>query len=253
MPEILASPAFQQDGLLIVTFDESASGTGSCCGESADAETINGSNTPNPSGDDGVGDGGGQVGAVLVSPYIQAGTVNQTSYNHYSMLGSIEDLFGLGRLGFAGVAGLPTFGSDVFDRTTPVPPPGSLLGAAGGGGGATTGPSGTSGSSGTTGVRCAPARIAAGARGKLRAGTLIARAVLVRRGAHATLLLGLRHAALVRVRVRVGGRERRLRRFAGKACKDYTVPLPRGAARVSIAASIDRGAAHEQRTLRVAL
>jgi hypothetical protein len=42
------------------------------------------------------------VGAVLLSPFITPGTVvSKTSYNHYSSLASIEDLFGLPHLGEA--------------------------------------------------------------------------------------------------------------------------------------------------------
>jgi hypothetical protein len=49
------------------------------------------------------GPGGGKVGAVLISPFIAPGTVVPTkaAYNHYSALASIEDLFGLPRLGEA--------------------------------------------------------------------------------------------------------------------------------------------------------
>lgn len=93
---IQASPAYQQDGLIEVTFDESTfSDTTACCGE-----------TPGPAaalGGNGIaGPGGGQVGTVLLSPFITPGTtVTKTSFNHYSSLASIEDLFGLPRLGEA--------------------------------------------------------------------------------------------------------------------------------------------------------
>jgi hypothetical protein len=55
-----------------------------------------------PGGEAGLpGLGGGQTGAVLLSPFIKPGTVSISSYNHYSLLASIEDLFGLHRLGEA--------------------------------------------------------------------------------------------------------------------------------------------------------
>ena len=41
------------------------------------------------------------MGAVLLSPFIKPGTVVTKDYNHYSSLASIEDLFGLARLGEA--------------------------------------------------------------------------------------------------------------------------------------------------------
>jgi phosphatidylinositol-3-phosphatase len=110
VPKILASPAYQQDGLLIVTFDEAGlSDTSSCCGEGP------GPNSPLP----GIGGiGGGQIGAVLVSRFIRAGGWNDTPYNHYSMLCSIESLFGLPKLGYAGQAGLTCFGNDVYTNST---------------------------------------------------------------------------------------------------------------------------------------
>ena len=95
VPKIESSPAFGKDGLLVVTFDEAdspQSDASACCGEGP------GPNTPAP----GIfGMGGGQVGAVLVSPFIAPNSLNDTPYNHYGLLGSIEDLFGLTHLGYA--------------------------------------------------------------------------------------------------------------------------------------------------------
>ncbi|GAB3762320.1 phospholipase C [Nocardioides ginsengisegetis] len=107
IPRILASPAYQQDGLLVVTFDEadtgSPSGADACCGEGP------GPNSPMP----GIyGMGGGRTGAVLVSPFITPGSTNDTAYNHYGLLRTIEDTFGLAPLGYAQNA--TGFGSDVY-------------------------------------------------------------------------------------------------------------------------------------------
>ena len=107
VPKILASPAYQQDGLLVVTFDEadsdSPSGADACCGEGPAP------NSPMP----GIyGMGGGRTGAVLLSPFIAPGSWNNTEYNHYSLLRSIEDTFGLKPLGYASQA--RGFGYDVF-------------------------------------------------------------------------------------------------------------------------------------------
>ncbi len=114
VPEILRSPAYRRHGLLIVTFDEaestgSAADSSSCCGERS------GPNTPSPGGLH-PGPGGGRVGAVMLSPCIRGGTTTGHEYNHYSMLRSIEDNFGLPRLGFAAQPGLRTFGGDIFTR-----------------------------------------------------------------------------------------------------------------------------------------
>jgi hypothetical protein len=96
IPIIEASPAYQQDGLILVTSDEgSLSDTAVCCGETQGPGA-------NPGGNGLSGPGGGKVGAVVISPFITAGQViTKYSYNHYSALASIEDLFGLPRLGEA--------------------------------------------------------------------------------------------------------------------------------------------------------
>jgi hypothetical protein len=113
IPKILASPAYRHDGMLVVTFDEAEFGStsadsSSCCGEGP------GPNSPLP----GItGMGGGRVGAVIVSRWTKPGRVNATAYNHYGLLRSIEDLFGLGHLGYAGAPGTSSFGRDVFDNS----------------------------------------------------------------------------------------------------------------------------------------
>jgi hypothetical protein len=114
VPKITGSPAFADRGLLIVTFDEGRGDSTACCGEPT------GPNTTSPGGGSG-NPGGGRVGAVLLSPYIKAGTVNDTPYNHYSLLRSTEDMFGLGHLGYAAQRGLKAFGTDVLNKPDPKP------------------------------------------------------------------------------------------------------------------------------------
>ena len=109
IPRITRSPAYLDGGLIIVNFDESESGAEDCCGEPM------GPNTPNNGGLT-QGNGGGRTGAVLISPYIKAGSVNDTPYNHYSLLRSTEDLFGLSHLGYAANTGLKPFEEDVFNN-----------------------------------------------------------------------------------------------------------------------------------------
>ena len=118
VPKIEASPAFQDNGLLVVTTDESEfsqSGEDStaCCNEQP------GPNSPLPGI---LGPGGGRIGSVVVGRCVGAGVQDATPYNHYSLLRSLEDLFGVttggsdgkGHLGFAGASDLSSFGPDVF-------------------------------------------------------------------------------------------------------------------------------------------
>jgi phosphatidylinositol-3-phosphatase len=108
VPRITSSPAFRQDGLLVITFDESdgaQSDASACCGEGP------GPNTPLP----GItGLGGGRIGALVISPFVAPNSWNDTPYNHYGLLRTIEDLNGLGHLGYAGSPSVRSFGLDVF-------------------------------------------------------------------------------------------------------------------------------------------
>jgi hypothetical protein len=114
VPQILNSPAYKQGGLLVVTFDESESGAEDCCDEPTGPNTPNnGGNTP--------GNGGGRTGTVLLSQFLRPGVANDTPYNHYGLLRSIEDLFGLQHLGYAGRDGLKAFGADVYNNPTGAP------------------------------------------------------------------------------------------------------------------------------------
>ncbi|MEA2375187.1 MAG: hypothetical protein QOD53_1650 [Thermoleophilaceae bacterium] len=113
IPKIVGSPAYGDGGLVIVTFDEAvtADDASSCCGE------VQGPNTPNNGGTT-QGSGGGRVGAVLLSNYVKPGTVSKVEYNHYSLLRSTEDYFGLSHLGYAAADGLKPFGYDIFTNPT---------------------------------------------------------------------------------------------------------------------------------------
>jgi len=128
VPQILASPAFQRDGLLVVTFDE-ADDSASCCNQQPGPAELTQPTALNPTPPL-PRLGGGLIGAVLVSPFISPGAenpdgahLNATDYNHSSLLRSVEDLFGLTHLGYAAQDGLQPFGTDVFDR---IPPPDAL-------------------------------------------------------------------------------------------------------------------------------
>ena len=109
VPTIMAAPAYRDGGLIVVTFDE-GSDAAACCGE-APGLTPDHLNVPLPGR---TGPGGGRIGAVLLSPLIKPGTVSTVPYNHYSLLRTIEDIFGLPHLGDAAMPQVRSFGPDVF-------------------------------------------------------------------------------------------------------------------------------------------
>ena len=112
VPQIMDSPAFKHDGVLIIAFDEASGPPGmdssACCGE----QKLPGG--PEPGGD---GPGGGRTGAVILSPFVNPNTISDVPYNHYSTLRWIEDQFEMPHLGYAAAKGLITFGEDVFARS----------------------------------------------------------------------------------------------------------------------------------------
>jgi hypothetical protein len=64
--------------------------------------------------------GGGQVGALLLSPYVKPGTFDQEeSFNDFSLLRTIENLFGLPPLGYAATRGLSSLEASVFSAWSP--------------------------------------------------------------------------------------------------------------------------------------
>jgi hypothetical protein len=79
IPEVLQSSAFQDGGLLVVTYDEGDSDDG-CCGQRR---------------------GGGNIMTVVASPLGKRGFVSDAPHSHYSLLRTIEDGWGLEHLGHA--------------------------------------------------------------------------------------------------------------------------------------------------------
>ena len=107
MPRILDSATYKAGGtLVVVTADEADdSDASACCNERA------GPNSAKPGL---TGPGGGRIGALLLSPHVAGGAKVATPYNHYSLLRTIEDFFGLQHLGFAAAKGLEPIGKHVI-------------------------------------------------------------------------------------------------------------------------------------------
>ncbi len=55
------------------------------------------------------------MGLLLISRYVKPNSVDEVdTFNHFSLLKSIEDLFGLKPLGYARDSALPVFDSAIF-------------------------------------------------------------------------------------------------------------------------------------------
>ena len=154
IPEIESSAAYKAGGLIAITSDQApqsgpnadssgccvtaafpnlppgtsgtagttgAAGTTSTAGTTGAAGTTG---TAGTTGSAGVGAGGtiggGKVGLLLISKYVKPGSVNVTGeYSHFSLLASIENLFGLSHLGYAGSEGLLVFDKSVYNNPNP--------------------------------------------------------------------------------------------------------------------------------------
>ncbi len=112
VPLITSSPAFKKDGLLEVTFDEADTDGGNPANATACCNEIPGPASAQPGL---YGPGGGRTGAVLLSPFIKGGTTSSVPYNHFSTLATVEELFGLTKLGQARTVSA-TFGPDIFTQ-----------------------------------------------------------------------------------------------------------------------------------------
>ncbi len=97
VPEILASPAYEKDGLLIVTFAQlDPDDTAASAPASAEEP---------------------KVGALLLSPFAPPGGTDAAPYDPYSLLRSVEDLFGLQHLGLAAGAKVKSFAPPLLGET----------------------------------------------------------------------------------------------------------------------------------------
>jgi hypothetical protein len=82
VPRILASAAWREGGVLFITWDEAAQGTSGCCGAGGPG-----------------GGGGGRVLTLVIAPGLPPGLQVAVPYNHYSLLRTIEQAWGLPLLG----------------------------------------------------------------------------------------------------------------------------------------------------------
>lgn len=91
VPEITATADYKRHGLILIAFDSPASGSGK-----------------NPE----------QVGALVLSPFVNVGKRNRESFDTYSLLKSLERLFGVPLLGHAADQGVTELNTEVYHSAT---------------------------------------------------------------------------------------------------------------------------------------
>jgi hypothetical protein len=102
VPEILESPAYKKDGLLIVTFG----------GVNPPPVPAEGETAPPPPANP------LKTGAVLVSKFITKGSTDAAPYTPYSLLRTTEELFGLGQLAKANEPKVKTLAPPLLEESS---------------------------------------------------------------------------------------------------------------------------------------
>ncbi len=86
VPEITATADYKQHGLILISFDSDTTSS--------------------------------QVGALVVSPFVNAGKRNEEAFNTYSLLKSLDRLFGVPLLGHAADQGVSELNTEVYRSAT---------------------------------------------------------------------------------------------------------------------------------------
>lgn len=123
VPKIESSPYFAVGGMIAITF-ASAPQTGpeadpsSCCAtpEYPNLKDPSAPAPPAASGPVKPTGGGGRVGMLLLSPYVAPGSVNETYYDHFSFLRSVEEILGQAPLGYAAEPAIVGFDENVYNN-----------------------------------------------------------------------------------------------------------------------------------------
>jgi phosphatidylinositol-3-phosphatase len=120
VPQIVSSKAYAEGGLLLITSAQApqtgaAPDTGACCGNPAYPNLPPLAEEVPVEGVKKTG-GGGKVGLLLLSSFVQPGSVDETTFaNHFTLLLTIEELFELEKLGYADEPALLPFEPSVFN------------------------------------------------------------------------------------------------------------------------------------------
>lgn len=120
VPEIKESLAYKDGGMLVITSaqapqeGENADESG-CCNNPAFPNLPPPASEAPATGPVRETGGGGRVGLLLLSPYVEPGTSSETYFNHFSLLDTIEELFGLERIGYGADPAITGFDESIFN------------------------------------------------------------------------------------------------------------------------------------------
>jgi phosphatidylinositol-3-phosphatase len=114
--QIMATPAYQRHGLIIITFDSApaaaSQGAAAASNRSANRIAKASAGATSPSATSAAH--GPAVGALLLSPFVQRGARVSPAFDDFSILKSLEQLYGVPLLGHAADTGVAQLGSKVY-------------------------------------------------------------------------------------------------------------------------------------------
>jgi hypothetical protein len=120
VPEIKESLAYKDGGLIAITWarapqEGEKADPSSCCISPAFPNLL-APDIPEPAaGPVKPSGGGGRVGLLLISPFVEPGTTSETYFNHFSLLATIEELFSLEKIGYAAEPAITGFDESIFN------------------------------------------------------------------------------------------------------------------------------------------
>jgi hypothetical protein len=121
--EIKESLAYKDGGMIVVTAaqapqeGDNADQSGCCIDPAFPNLPPTGDGAP-PTGPVRETGGGGRVGLLLLSPFVEPGTTSETYFNHFSLLATIEELFALERIGYAAEPAITGFDESIFNASS---------------------------------------------------------------------------------------------------------------------------------------
>lgn len=120
IPEIKNSLAYKDGGMIVVTAAQAPQGgdkpdTSGCCVDPDFPNLPDDGDAAPPTGPVRETGGGGRVGLLLLSPYVEPGTTSETYFNHFSLLATIEELLELERIGYGAEPAITGFDESIFN------------------------------------------------------------------------------------------------------------------------------------------